>query len=309
MRSVMLLTLALGGVAAGAFDQAPSISGTWVATREAPANVALAPAPVFGERFGLSSDSGHLTLTRPVRGGAASLVTVHPFDGTEVAVTQTGRPCFGDAMQTTTVTREATGFDFTITSTTPPGGVRTTLGAVYRFRLDDEALTVESTVRDASGERQAGTVYRRTQDRLPPPVPAPNVRVATASIGAVSWLTGDWVATVGANEVEERWMSPAGGAMVGNSRTTRGAPASMVEFEFLCIAERAGGLVYTAMPNGGPATDFLLTRISDDSATFENPDHDFPKTLIYARRADGGYDATISGAPGPRSLTWSFRRK
>lgn len=83
----------------------------------------------------------------------------------------------------------------------------------------------------------------------------------------------------------------------------------MVEFEYLCIAQRHGGLVYTAMPNGGSATDFLLTKISADSATFENPDHDFPRAITYTKRADGGVDATISGAPGQRALTYSFKRK
>ena len=35
----------------------------------------------------------------------------------------------------------------------------------------------------------------------------------------------------------------------------------MTAFEFLCIVERNGGLVYTAMPNARmPATDFTLTQ-------------------------------------------------
>jgi hypothetical protein len=104
-------------------------------------------------------------------------------------------------------------------------------------------------------------------------------------------------------------MVPAGGAMLGNSRGTRGTPPAMVEFEFLCIAQRAGGLVYTAMPNGGGMTDFLLTKVSADSVTFENPDHDFPQSITYTKRADDGYDATIAGAPGQRALTYSFRKK
>lgn len=104
-------------------------------------------------------------------------------------------------------------------------------------------------------------------------------------------------------------MVPAGGAMIGTSRSTRGTPPAMVEFEYLCIAQRHGGLVYTAMPNGGGATDFLLTRITPDSATFENPEHDFPRAITYAKRPDGGIDATISGAPGQRTLTYSFRKK
>ena len=37
---------------------------------------------------------------------------------------------------------------------------------------------------------------------------------------------------------------------------------SLLSFEFVCIVERRGGLVYTAMPNGHqPATDFTMTPI------------------------------------------------
>jgi hypothetical protein len=82
-------------------------------------------------------------------------------------------------------------------------------------------------MRDATEPRQVGTVYRRSTDALPPPLKGPNVTVAPATIAALGWLVGDGVGTVGATEVEERWMSPAGGAMIGNSRTTRGTPSAM----------------------------------------------------------------------------------
>ena len=54
---------------------------------------------------------------------------------------------------------------------------------------------------------------------------------------------------------------------------------SAVAFEFLCITERDGGLVYTAMPNAAAPTEFVLTKIDANSATFENPAHDFPKMI------------------------------
>lgn len=305
--SIVAVISAAALTAAVHAGQAPALTGTWVATKDTPATVALAPSAVFGERFGLAVSADTVVLTRPVRGNAASLVTPLPLDGSEVAVVQTGRQCFGDAVQTNTATRTPAGFDFAITSNTAPGAATTKLAIVYKFRMEGDTLVVESTMRDASGPKQVGTVYRRTTEALPPALKGPNVTVAPATIGALQWLVGDWVGTVGGNEVEERWMAPAGGAMIGNSRTTRGP--SMVEFEYLCIAQRAGGLVYTAMPNGGGATDFLLTKVSADSVTFENPDHDFPKAITYTRRADGGYDATISGAPGQRALTYSFKKK
>ena len=90
--------------------------------------------------------------------------------------------------------------------------------------------------------------------------------------------------------------------MLATARTLRGT--AMTGFEFLCIAERNGGLVYTALPNARtPATDFTLTTITADSATFENPGHDYPKLIRYSRRADGTLETTIGGDAKQRTET------
>jgi hypothetical protein len=126
-----------------------------------------------------------------------------------------------------------------------------------------------------------------------------------ATIAQVSWLAGVWV---GASGSDERWTPPAGGSMLGVSRTLRGNV--MAEFEFLCIVERGGSLVYQAMPNGrSPATDFRLTAIGPDQVTFENPTHDFPKALRYKRRPDGTLEAVVSGDPKQRTLTFTFTKQ
>jgi hypothetical protein len=96
--------------------------------------------------------------------------------------------------------------------------------------------------------------------------------------------------------------------MLGIGRTLRNTQLS--SFEFLCISERGGSLVYTAMPNGrSPATHFTLTAVSDDSATFENPGHDFPKVIRYGRRPDGSLETTISGEGGQRAQSFVLRRQ
>jgi len=105
--------------------------------------------------------------------------------------------------------------------------------------------------------------------------------------------------------VEERWTSPAGGAMLAVSRTVKGA--RMAAFEFLRIVERNGGLVYVAQPGGSPPTDFTLTALSETSASFENPAHDFPKAIRYTKRADGALEARV-GDGGAKDETYVFRR-
>jgi hypothetical protein len=128
---------------------------------------------------------------------------------------------------------------------------------------------------------------------------------ARATIGQVAWIAGAWSGGGGGTTFEERWTPPGGGAMLAVSRTVKGD--RMVGFEFLRIVERNGGLVYVAQPDGRPPTDFVLTEISADSATFENPAHDFPKMISYTRKSDGTLEARISDG-GQKGQSFVFRR-
>ena len=128
---------------------------------------------------------------------------------------------------------------------------------------------------------------------------------APAKISDVAWLAGTWASDGTPVLSEERWTSPAGGAMLAVARTVKGD--RMVAFEYLRIVERGGGLVYVAQPGGRPPTDFVLTALSAQSATFENPAHDFPKLIRYTLKPDGVLEATISDG-GKRAQTFTFKR-
>jgi hypothetical protein len=129
---------------------------------------------------------------------------------------------------------------------------------------------------------------------------------ARATISQVEWIAGTWIGEGGPAIVEERWTPAAGGAMLAVSRTVKGG--RMVAFEFLRIIERDGGLVYVAQPGGRPPTDFTLTALTGERATFENPAHDFPKMIQYRKRADGALEARVSDG-GSRAEVFVFRRK
>jgi Domain of unknown function (DUF6265) len=128
---------------------------------------------------------------------------------------------------------------------------------------------------------------------------------AHATVSQVAWIAGVWSGAARGLTFEERWTTPAGGAMLAVSRTIKGD--RMVAFEFLRIVERDGGLVYVAQPNGRPPTDFVLTALTPESATFENPAHDFPKVIRYARQPDGSLEARVSDG-GQRAETFVYRR-
>jgi hypothetical protein len=94
--------------------------------------------------------------------------------------------------------------------------------------------------------------------------------------------------------------------MLGMSRTVAGDKT--VEFEYLRIEQRPDAIYYVAHPKARcPGTDFKLTRLSAQEALFENPEHDFPKRIIYRKNADGSLTASIDGGEGTKAMAFSFR--
>jgi len=113
------------------------------------------------------------------------------------------------------------------------------------------------------------------------------------SIDDVAWIAGSWVMDEDGTRMEERWMDPVGGAMVGLSRTTRGD--RMTGFEYLRIVADDEGVGYVAQPEGRPPTRFALVSWEEGEAVFENREHDFPQVIRYVKKAGGGLSAVIEG--------------
>ena len=130
----------------------------------------------------------------------------------------------------------------------------------------------------------------------------------TPTLADISWISGAWQSEPGGKrQIEEHWTSVAGASMLGMSRTVAGDKT--VEFEYLRIEQRADGIYYVAHPKARcPGTDFKLTRASATEAVFENPQHDFPKRIIYRKTADDALTATIDGGEGTKSLSFVFKR-
>lgn len=130
----------------------------------------------------------------------------------------------------------------------------------------------------------------------------------TTTIADLAWISGDWqTAPGGRRQIEEHWTNVAGGTMMGMSRTV--ASDKTVEFEYLRIEQRADGIYYVAHPKARcPATDFKLTKASATEAVFENPQHDFPKRIIYRKTGDDSLTASIDGGEGTKAMTFSFTR-
>ena len=288
-----------------AAQKRPDLSGTWTATKDAPASVGAAPSPVLGQQFAVRQDGQTVTLTRRLRD--TTVTASYPFDGSPVRSRVPGSLCMADSEFIETAAWDGNGIAMTIVGSVPPGGgppVKTSVRRLLRLE-SPETLVVEGSLRDGpqAASRTVGTVYKRSSEPLP--ASATDGAKTPATIAHLAWLSGVWV---GASGSEERWTPSASGAMMAVSRTIRAGVVS--EFEFLCIVERGGGLVYQAMPNGrSPATDFTLTRIEPAGATFENPSHDFPKSIRYTLQADGTLEAVVGGDPSQRAITFKFKKQ
>ena len=134
-----------------------------------------------------------------------------------------------------------------------------------------------------------------------------SLSLQSPSLADVSWIAGDWQTPAGGRrQIEEHWTAAAGGSMMGVSRTIAGDKT--VEFEYLRIEQRADGVYYVAHPKARcPGTDFKLTRASATEAVFENPQHDFPKRIVY-RKTDDGLTASIDGGEGTKAMSFPFKR-
>ena len=131
---------------------------------------------------------------------------------------------------------------------------------------------------------------------------------AQTALADLGWISGSWQTEPGGRrQIEEHWTVAAGATMMGMSRTVAGEKT--VEFEYLRIEQRADGIYYVAHPKARcPATDFKLTRASANEAVFENPQHDFPKRIIYRKGADDSLTASIDGGEGTKTISYAYRR-
>jgi Domain of unknown function (DUF6265) len=119
----------------------------------------------------------------------------------------------------------------------------------------------------------------------------------TAAVDDLAWLAGCWAQVGDGERIEECWLAPRGGMMLGVGRTLR--DDGRTAFEFLRIAaDEDGTVTYFASPGGKPPTPFRLTSRGPRQAVFENPEHDFPQRLVYRLDDDGVLRVRVEAVTG-----------
>ena len=129
------------------------------------------------------------------------------------------------------------------------------------------------------------------------------------TINDLSWLAGCWEGNIRGREVNEQWMKPGGGIMLGMARTV--AQGKAAEFEFTQIREdKDGAIYYVARPSGQPEASFKLIKLQNKEAVFENPQHDFPQRIIYRLEAGGSLFARVEATEKGqlRGIDYPYKR-
>ncbi|MEM1381323.1 MAG: DUF6265 family protein [Pseudomonadota bacterium] len=119
--------------------------------------------------------------------------------------------------------------------------------------------------------------------------------------GPFGWLEGCWVTQSGASE--EVWAAAGESLLIGYNTVSR--DGEVVFFEQLRIEETQEGWVFFAYPRGRGPTPFALAEQGESSASFANPDHDFPQVLRYSREGDT-LTAVASLTSGERAQGWVY---
>lgn len=132
---------------------------------------------------------------------------------------------------------------------------------------------------------------------------------ADDTLDRAAWLAGCWRADNAEPGTGEQWLPPAGGTMLGMSRTVRRGVTQ--GYEFMQIRSAADGrLVFAAQPQGRAETLFTLLPGNGNELVFENPEHDFPQRVIYRPEPAGRLRARIEGHREglPRAVDFAMTR-
>jgi Domain of unknown function (DUF6265) len=126
-------------------------------------------------------------------------------------------------------------------------------------------------------------------------------------IGRIAWLQGCWKSASEERTIDEQWMAPLAGSMLGMSRTVRSD--RLVAYEWMLVREEGDRLVYDALPSDQAPAKFVSRSMGEQEIVFENPKHGFPQQVGY-RRAGATLVAWVEGTQQGehRRVDFPYRR-
>jgi hypothetical protein len=121
------------------------------------------------------------------------------------------------------------------------------------------------------------------------------VPLEAASLEGLAWLLGRWEREARSGTAVEEWRRLGERVFAGEGAMTSAAGERRV-FEELLLVEMGGDVFYVAkVSENAYPVPFRLTALEGRRAVFENPEHDFPKTITYSLLDDGTLLAVTAG--------------
>ncbi len=122
-----------------------------------------------------------------------------------------------------------------------------------------------------------------------------------------SWLIGTWENKTSRGSIYETWAKVNDHEFLAKSYALK--EKDTMVFEQIRLVQEAGKLFYIPTvknQNGGLPVRFALKTMNDTILVFENPQHDFPQVISYAKIDRDHLIAEISGVKNGQQRKQTF---
>lgn len=131
-----------------------------------------------------------------------------------------------------------------------------------------------------------------------------------AQISKTSWLIGSWQKQSAKGILTESWQRLDDSTFVGQSFFV--SNNDTLSSESIRLEQRKGKLYYIPTvvgQNDGNAVVFTLINLTENSVTFENPQHDFPQKIYYRFQKPDSLFAEVSAIVNGAVKSQQFRMR
>lgn len=125
----------------------------------------------------------------------------------------------------------------------------------------------------------------------------------------MNWLIGQWENTTPEGHLTETWSKVNDSTFSGQAYFIL-KEKDTVHSESIVLTQVSEDLIYRPTvkgQNNDEPVDFKLTSDTENSFSFENPNHDYPQKIVYKKVSEKSLVATISGKEQGKTSTESYQ--